>query len=61
MKVARGFYYDDGWDEAITFDWVSAMCFFDNTTHVGFIKSDTRDSIDDLMAITRNIALELAG
>jgi hypothetical protein len=61
VKVARGFYYDDGWDEAITFDWVSAMCFFDNTTHVGFIKSDTRDSIDDLMAITRNIALELAG
>ncbi|MFC2153463.1 hypothetical protein ACFLQ7_02390 [Actinomycetota bacterium] len=61
VEIARGFYDDGGWDEAISFDWVSAMCFFDNPTHVGFIKSDARDSIDDLIAIAQGITLELAG
>jgi hypothetical protein len=61
VQVARGFYREDGWDEAVRWDLVSAMCFFDNATHVGFIKSDTGDSIDDLMAIAQGITLELAG
>ena len=60
IEIARDIFNDVGWDEAITLDWVSAMCFFTNATHVGFIKSDARDSIDELAVIAGQIALELA-